>query len=107
MKSKMPSAPTVSGGSSPTAHGENSIDFDTEAPKCPLTGQRKQAADTDAFIRKPSIARANLAVSTSKPDGSLESHSRFKDYVSSPSSSLPQLLNPFTTPGLLRLADNI
>ncbi|KAL2018110.1 hypothetical protein VTK56DRAFT_1240 [Thermocarpiscus australiensis] len=70
-----------SGGSSPTARGDGSIDFDVAAAKAPPTKERKQAIDTDAFIQKPSIARANLAVSTSKPEGSPESHNQFKDYT--------------------------
>lgn len=68
------------GGSSPT-NVDNTIDFDVSVSKCPPTAQRKQAIDTDAFINKPAIARANLAVSTSTPDGSPESRNQFKDYV--------------------------
>lgn len=86
-----------SGGSSPTTHGDTPVDFDLAAPKCPSTSSRKQAVDTDAFITKPSIARANLAVSTAQPEGSPESHNQFKDYVSlsaraTPSSTTTQFL---------------
>lgn len=70
-----------SGGSSPTTHGDTPIDFDVAALKCPPTVRRKQAIDADAFISKPSIARANLAVSTAQPEGSPESRDQFKDYV--------------------------
>ncbi|GAB1317057.1 hypothetical protein MFIFM68171_07267 [Madurella fahalii] len=70
-----------SGGSSPTTHGDTPVDFEVAAPKCPPTTRRRQAVDTDAFITKPSIARANLAVSTAQPDGSPESRNQFKDYT--------------------------
>ncbi|KAK4108277.1 Caleosin-domain-containing protein [Canariomyces notabilis] len=69
-----------SGGSSPTTNGDP-VDFDVAAPRCPPTSRRKQAVDTDAFISKPSIARANLAVSMAKPEGSPESQNKFKDYT--------------------------
>lgn len=77
----MPTGGTASGGSSPTAHGDNHIDFDVVAAKCPVTSKRRQATDADAFINKPAIARANLAVSAGKPDGSPESRNQFKDYT--------------------------
>ena len=62
-----------SGNSSPTTRvsdsGLSALGFDVSVPGSPVTRQRRQAAEIDAFIPKPSIARANLAVSTSKPDG--------------------------------------
>ncbi|KXX74146.1 putative peroxygenase 3 [Madurella mycetomatis] len=73
--------PSRSGGSSPTNHEDSAVDFDVAALKCPPTIRRKQAVDADAFISKPSIARANLAVSTAQPGGSPESRDQFKDYT--------------------------
>ncbi|KAL2256688.1 hypothetical protein VTK26DRAFT_1304 [Humicola hyalothermophila] len=76
----MPSA-SHSGGSSPTTNVEHAIDFDTAVRKCPVTSERNQASDAEAFITKPAIARANLAVSAAAPDGSPESRNQFKDYT--------------------------
>lgn len=61
----------TSGNSSPTTRVSDSglVGFDVSVSGSPVTKQRKQAADIDAFIPKPSVARANLAVSASKPDG--------------------------------------
>jgi hypothetical protein len=73
-----------SGGSSPTVHGGNNpggMDFAVEAANCPQTIERKQAADADAFLPKPSIARANIAVSTAKPEGTVEAEEKFRDYT--------------------------
>ncbi|KAL2132945.1 hypothetical protein VTI74DRAFT_3135 [Chaetomium olivicolor] len=82
-----PSAPTPGPSSAPgnsasresspnsrttTAQGDNAIDFDVAVPQVPETLHRHQAHDADAFIEKPAIARANLAVSTAKPRGSEE-----------------------------------
>jgi hypothetical protein len=58
------------------------MDFDTAASHCPPTAARKQAANVDAFLSKPGIARANIAASTAAPDGSPESVVKYKDYVS-------------------------
>ncbi|KAK3347420.1 Caleosin related protein-domain-containing protein [Neurospora tetraspora] len=52
--------------------GSQGVDFATAVPKCPPTAERPQAPDIDAIIDKPSIARANLAVSTEQPEGSPE-----------------------------------
>jgi len=49
--------------------------------ECPPTQYRPQAVDTDLYIDKPSIARANRAVSTEKPQGSVSYSERYKDYV--------------------------
>ncbi|KAK3319643.1 Caleosin related protein-domain-containing protein [Cercophora scortea] len=48
------------------------IDFDLSAPQCPATLARQQALHADAFIDQPSIARANIAASTQRPNGSME-----------------------------------
>jgi len=45
------------------------VEFDVSVSESPVTKQRKQATDIDALLSKPSVARANLAVSASKPDG--------------------------------------
>ncbi|KAK3950627.1 Caleosin related protein-domain-containing protein [Pseudoneurospora amorphoporcata] len=45
-------------------------DFATAVPQSPATAERPQAIDIDDIIDKPSIARANLAVSTERPQGS-------------------------------------
>ncbi|KAK3988696.1 Caleosin related protein-domain-containing protein [Cladorrhinum sp. PSN332] len=61
-----------SGNSSPTTRVSDSgrVDFDVSVSGSPVTRQRRQAADVDAFIPKPGVARANLAVSASRPEGS-------------------------------------
>ncbi|EAQ92068.1 hypothetical protein CHGG_00303 [Chaetomium globosum CBS 148.51] len=46
------------------------LPFAHTAPNCPATAERQQAALADAFIAKPAIARANLAVSADVPEGS-------------------------------------
>ncbi|KAK1779642.1 Caleosin related protein-domain-containing protein [Copromyces sp. CBS 386.78] len=50
--------------------GRQGVDFATAVPKCPPTAERPQATSIDAIIDKPGIARANLAVSTERPQGS-------------------------------------
>ncbi|KAK4119762.1 Caleosin-domain-containing protein [Parathielavia appendiculata] len=56
--------------------------FDLAVSRCPQTAERHQALDTDSVISKPAIARANLAVTTSAPDGSPESKTpEIKDYT--------------------------
>ncbi|KAK3367977.1 Caleosin related protein-domain-containing protein [Podospora didyma] len=59
-----------SGASSPTATGD--INFDVAASQCPVSTTRKQAVDIDAFIDRPSVARANVAPSTQNPHGSVD-----------------------------------
>lgn len=58
----------------------NGVDFDVASARCPSTTQRKQALDVDTVVPKPFVARANLAVSTEKPDGSAGSE-KLRDYV--------------------------
>lgn len=57
-----------------------SVNFDVTAAHCPPTVQRKQALDADSRVPKPSVARANRAVSTEKPEGSAGSE-KFRDYT--------------------------
>ena len=45
------------------------------------TQSRPQALDTDLYIDKPGIARANRAVSAETPLGSVSYSERYKDYV--------------------------
>ncbi|KAK3388483.1 Caleosin related protein-domain-containing protein [Sordaria brevicollis] len=52
--------------------GRQGVNFATAVPKAPPTAERPQATDIDAIIDRPSIARANLAPSTEKPEGSRE-----------------------------------
>ncbi|KAH6649384.1 Caleosin related protein-domain-containing protein [Chaetomium tenue] len=56
----------------PEPHGNPNLTlpFAHTAPNCPATAERQQAALADAFIAKPAIARANLAVSADVPEGS-------------------------------------
>ncbi|KAK0714184.1 Caleosin related protein-domain-containing protein [Lasiosphaeria miniovina] len=61
-------SPTVTADS--TAGPE--LEFDVAAPRSPPTSQRRQAIQLDAVIARPSIARANLAVSTANPHGSVD-----------------------------------
>ncbi|KAK4221998.1 Caleosin related protein-domain-containing protein [Podospora fimiseda] len=78
-QTQAPSGPSRSnsGTSSPTTRVSDSaqIDFDVSVSGSPVTRQRRQAADVDVFIPKPGVARANLAVSASKPEGSTGSDS--------------------------------
>lgn len=65
-------------------HGnpELTLPFDHTAPNCPATSERQQATTADAFVGKPAIARANLAVSADVPEGSAKSKKGdVKDYV--------------------------
>jgi hypothetical protein len=58
------------------------LPFDYTVPNCPATAERQQAALADAFIAKPGIARANLAVSADMPEGSATSkRAAVRDYV--------------------------
>lgn len=58
------------------------LPFDHTAPNCPATAERQQAALADAFVAKPGIARANLAVSADMPEGSAASkRGAVKDFV--------------------------
>ena len=97
----MPSASyrNQSGNPSPTANANPPIDFDTSVPHCTPTHQRPQALDIDKVISKPSIARANRAVSTSQPDGSAQSSSEsFRDYVRPHSLTFPHAFNVIRRP---------
>ncbi|KAM7205143.1 Caleosin related domain containing protein [Naviculisporaceae sp. PSN 640] len=74
-----------SNNSSSTAHVEDdplaAVNFDLSAAKAPVTAQRKQAVDAEAYIERPSIARANLAVSSSHSNGSEGEYAdNLKDY---------------------------
>jgi hypothetical protein len=55
--------------------------FDHEAAYCAPTRERKQALGTDRCIEKPGIGRANVAVTTAKPNGSETYSSENSDYV--------------------------
>ncbi|KAK3313977.1 Caleosin related protein-domain-containing protein [Apodospora peruviana] len=72
--------------SNKSAAGDSAVDqefanFDTTAAHCPATLQRPQAINADAFIDKPGIARATLAVSEFKPDGSANYSRGFRDHT--------------------------
>ncbi|KAK0648176.1 Caleosin related protein-domain-containing protein [Cercophora newfieldiana] len=54
--------------------------FDTVAAQCSAT-KRQQALNADGSIRKPAIARANVAVSTERPDGIEAYTEQFEDYT--------------------------
>lgn len=56
-----------------TLVGIPTTSFDTAAPRAPQTLFRPQSLSAHAYIDKPSIARANLAVSSHVTDGSPES----------------------------------
>ncbi|KAK0625144.1 Caleosin related protein-domain-containing protein [Bombardia bombarda] len=71
-----------SGFSSPiTSVDEDPINFDLSAGRAPATNERQQAIDADSFIEKPAIARANIAPSSARPDGSAEYARGLKDYT--------------------------
>lgn len=74
-------------------------------PKCPETRKRPVAVDADQHIDKPSVPRANLAISAQEPHGSVDHARKFHDYVSArrvlPPSPPPfifnlLLLSPYT-----------
>ncbi|KAK0610968.1 Caleosin related protein-domain-containing protein [Immersiella caudata] len=56
------------------------VDIDTVAAQCGVT-KRQQAVYADASIRKPAIARANVAVSAEHPEGIDEYTEQFEDYT--------------------------
>ncbi|KAK3290200.1 Caleosin related protein-domain-containing protein [Chaetomium fimeti] len=60
----------------------STLPFDHTVPNCPATSERQQATGSDAFLEKPGIARANLAVSAEVPDGSPTSKgAAMRDYT--------------------------
>ncbi|KAK3345990.1 Caleosin related protein-domain-containing protein [Lasiosphaeria hispida] len=65
----MPHRPSPSRGL-PPAQADDKVDFALAVPHCPETSQRPQAVDAEESISRPSIARANIAVSTEHPAGS-------------------------------------
>lgn len=65
--------------------------FDVAARHAPVTYKRVQAINSDDKLEKPSIARANAAVSNDKPNGEPEQVKKFKDYVSNSFHSHPRL----------------
>ncbi|KAK3936724.1 putative peroxygenase 3 [Diplogelasinospora grovesii] len=60
---------------------DNGIDFDVVAANCKVTNERRQALDVENFVQRPSIARANLAVATEKPEGSVDFSGEYGDYT--------------------------
>ena len=59
----------------------HSSSFNVTAPNAPVTYSRIQAVSADDRIEKPSIARANAAVSSDKPSGDPDYVEKYKDYV--------------------------
>ena len=70
----------------------HSSSFNVTAPNAPVTYSRIQSVTADDRIEKPSIARANAAVSSDKPSGEPDYVEKYKDYVR-PSSSPPPPCN--------------
>ncbi|KAK3690397.1 Caleosin related protein-domain-containing protein [Podospora appendiculata] len=68
----MPFSTQDSGFSSPATRVNGTNDFDLSAAQCPETSERRLALDADTFIEQPGIARANVAVSTQRPEGSFQ-----------------------------------
>jgi len=65
-----------------TSSSSPSPTFDVAVPQCPATSERPQALTLiPSEIDKPSIARANLAVSTDHPSGSTEYSRKFQEYT--------------------------
>jgi peroxygenase len=72
----------------------STLPFDHTVPNCPATSERQQATGSDAFLEKPGIARANLAVSAEVPDGSPTSKgAAMRDYVRFSISLFPHLVS--------------
>jgi len=91
----MPDMSQISIVSGTTARDSNSeISFDTHTTKCVQTRTRQQAVDTDAYMDKPAIARANIAATADKPDGSPEYSRMLKDYVCFPPVTPPHSPSP-------------
>lgn len=65
--------------SSRQTNGEK-IPFDVFVPNAPITRRRFPATTVDKYIDRPSLPRANRAVSTDSPDGDDEYTSKFRDY---------------------------
>ncbi|KAM7213390.1 putative peroxygenase 3 [Rhypophila decipiens] len=66
-----------------TAHDDplGNVNFDLSAANAPITAQRRQAIDAEAYIERPAIGRANLAPSTTHPNGSEGGYAdNLKDY---------------------------
>jgi len=72
--------------------------FDTVAAQCKATN-RQQAIDADDVIRKPAVARANVAVSTDHPEGIETYTEQFEDYVSTAPAAPMHSANPCCTDG--------
>ncbi|KAK1763165.1 Caleosin related protein-domain-containing protein [Phialemonium atrogriseum] len=60
---------------------ENGFSDAMSVQKCPATRKRPVAVDADQHIDKPSVPRANLAISTQEPHGSVDHARKFHDYT--------------------------
>lgn len=58
------------------------VDFALSVPTVPETSSRTQAINTDRFVEKPSVARANVAVCAETPYGRSKYAQAHSDYVS-------------------------
>lgn len=54
--------------------------FETSVSNCPST-QRTPALYASDYIEKPGVARGNLAVSTTRPDGDTEYMKKYPNHV--------------------------
>lgn len=53
-----------------------------EVPKAPVTRMRQGRIDTDRYIERPYLPRANVAPSAEHPDGSVYHAEKYSSYVS-------------------------
>lgn len=79
----MPKSTSVDSNSHAHLNGDTPS-FDTTVHNAPVTYRRVQAINSDDKLEKPSIARANAAVSSEKPNGEPEQVAKYKDYVGIP-----------------------
>lgn len=62
-------------------NGDNLIPFDVFVPDTPVTRSRFPATTIDKYVDRPSLPRANAAVSTDVPDGDDEYSTKYKEYT--------------------------
>lgn len=65
--------------SSKVVNGDR-MPFDVFVPDVPVTRSRFPATTIDKYIDRPSLPRANIAVSTDSPEGDEEYGAKYKDY---------------------------
>lgn len=70
---RLPPSPPPSEPARDVTYHDPDVGFSTAVSYCPITAERPQAVRAGEKVPKPAIARANLAVSAERPEGSKES----------------------------------